>query len=134
MYGPDSFDNVEVLRVGVTGPSGANTLFIVSGVALLHFQGTGTDWHRDDLSFVLPGEGTGNPAALDIGAGFVDSVVAAFPATIQSTSGQDVGWGIDTVDTTVESNHIRVVARTVVRNPAGVILRMGFHVSVLSHV
>ncbi len=28
------FDNVEVLQVGVTGPAGANTLFLVCGVAI----------------------------------------------------------------------------------------------------
>jgi hypothetical protein len=131
-FPPASFDNVEVLKVGVSGPGGANTLFIVCGVALINFNGTGDDWHRDNVTFLVPGEGGGNPAPLDVG-GFEDSVVVAFPATIESRNGETIGWGVDTVDTVLSgSGHVELNARVVVRNSDATFLRMGFQVSILS--
>ncbi len=54
-FAPSGFDNVEVLEVGVSGPNDANRLFIVTGVALIYFDGTSDDWRRDDVSFIVPG-------------------------------------------------------------------------------
>ncbi len=133
-FSPASFDNVEVLEVGVNGPGNANRLFIVCGVALINFNGTGDDWHRDNVTFLVPEEGTGsNLAPLNVGS-FDDSVVVAFPATIQSTDGETIGWGVDTVDSVVDANgHVEVNARVVVRNDDATFIRMGFQVNILSH-
>src|SRR5438270_13982725 len=125
MIGPIGFDNVEVMRVGVTGPGAANTLFIVCGVALLEFNGNQDDWRRDDLTFLVPDEGGGGP--LDVGQ-FQDSVTVAFPATVENTDDTPVGWGVDTVDTVVEGSNVRLTARVVVRQSGGHFLRMGFRV------
>src|SRR5260370_37437051 len=112
MINPIGFDNVEVMRVGVTGPPPANTLFVVCGVALLEFNGNQDDWLRDDLTFLVPDEGGGAP--LDVGQ-FQDSVTVAFPATIENTDDTPVGWGVDTVDTELDGNNIRLTRRVLVR-------------------
>jgi hypothetical protein len=127
VIGPIGFDNVEVMRVGVNGSGGANTLFIVCGVALVEFNGNQDDWRRDDLTFLVPDEGGGT---LNVGA-FQDSVTVAFPATVENTDDTPVGWGVDTVDTIVEGNNVRLTARVVVRQKGGHFLRMGFQVNIL---
>ena len=71
-----SFENAEVLQVGVSGPSGANTLFLVCGVAVINFHGPLDDYNRDTVTFLVPNEGQTDPnaPALDIG-NFYDSTV-----------------------------------------------------------
>src|SRR4051812_4457707 len=125
-YAPAGFDNVEVLRVPL---GGGQVLYVACGVAIINFQGTGYDWQRDDLVFLVPDEG----ATSDLNVGnFQDSVVSAYPATIESLNGETVGWGIDTVDTITDgASHVEVTARTVVRNANGKMLRMGFQVNII---
>lgn len=130
-----SFDNVEVLRVGVTGPSGANTLFLVCGVAVVDFHGPINDWNRELVTFLVPNEGQTDPnaPALDIG-NFVDSTVIAFPATVDASPERPVGWGVDNVDTIVVGNNIQLSAHLAALNPGSTIIRMGFQVNILSFV
>jgi len=126
-----SFDNPEVMEIDVSGPSPGNRLYIACGVAIIDLNGKQDDWYRDDLTFLVPEEGQGNPPPLDVGR-FQDSVVVAFPATIESRGGETVGWGVDNVDTVLDgNNHVRVNARVVVRNSNGTFIRMGYQVSIL---
>jgi hypothetical protein len=132
-----SYDNVEVLRVGVTDPSGAggNTLFLVCGVAVVNFHGPLNDFNRDSVTFLVPKEGQTDPnaPALDIG-NFVDSTVIAFPATIDASPERPVGWGVDNVDTIVVGNNIQLTANLAALNPGSTIIRIGFQVNILSFV
>lgn len=137
-----SFQNVEVLTVGVTGPSGANTLFLVCGVAIVGFHGPLYDYNRDTVMFLVPNEGQTDPTApaLDIG-NFVDSAVIAFPTTIESSPDspeRPVGWGVDTVDTIVVAgplgHNIQVTANLAALNPRSTIVRIGFQANILSQV
>jgi hypothetical protein len=133
-----SFDNVEVLTVGVSGPSGANTLFLVCGVAVVNFHGPLNDYNRDTVTFLVPNEGQTDPTApaLDIG-NFFDSTVIAFPTTIEASPQRPVGWGVDTVDTIVggpNGRNIQVTANLAALNPGSTIIRIGFQVNILSFV
>jgi hypothetical protein len=125
---PSSFDNVEVLQV----PLGAGKkLYIVCGVAVINFKGSSTDWTREDIVFDVPSEGGGNPPPLNVG-NFDDSVVIAFPATVTSSAGDAVGWGVDSVDTiTTGPGRVQVTAKVAVNNKIGTILRLGFQVNIL---
>src|SRR5947199_10874688 len=131
------FDNVEVLQVGVTGPLGANTLFLVCGVAVVNFHGPLNDFNRDSVTFLVPNEGQTDPnaPALDIG-NFLDSTVIAFPATIEASPERPVGWGVDNVDTVVGGNgqNIELTAHLAALNPGSTIIRLGFQVNILSQV
>ena len=130
-----SFDNAEVLRVGVSGPLGANTLFLVCGVAVVNFHGPLNDFNRDSVTFLVPNEGQTDPnaPALDIG-NFLDSTVIAFPATIEASPERPVGWGVDNVDTVVVGNNIQLTANLAALNPGSTIIRIGFQVNILSFV
>ncbi|TMD67754.1 MAG: hypothetical protein E6I91_06135 [Chloroflexi bacterium] len=132
-----SFENVEVLTVGVSGPGGANTLFLVCGVAVINFHGPLNDYNRDTVTFLVPNEGQTIPTdpALDIG-NFVDSTVIAFPATIEASPQRPVGWGVDSVDTIVGGNgqNIELTAHLAALNPGSTIIRLGFQVNILSQV
>jgi len=131
---PVSFDNVEVLRVGVNGPGDANCLYIVTGVAIINFSGHTSDWQRDSVTFLIPQKGTGQPAPLDIGQ-FRDSVGIAFPATIDSSVSSPVVWGVDYVDALPEGeSHLRFTAKVAILNAGGHFIRMGFQINILSHV
>jgi len=131
---PINFDKVDVLEVAVQGPGDANRLFIVSGVAVLNYKGTVHDYNRDNVSFLIPQKGTGNPAPLNIGE-YRDSTGIAFPATIQSTTQEPVGWGIDFVDTLPDGEtSLRLSAQIAVLNPGGTFIRMGFQVNILAHI
>jgi hypothetical protein len=124
------FDNVEVLRV----PLGANTLFLVCGVAVVNFHGPLNDYNRDAVTFLVPEEGsnTTNDPVLDIG-NFVDSTVSAYPATIQASTERPVGWGVDSVDTVLGGNgrNIQLTAHLATLNPGSTMIRMGFQVNIL---
>jgi hypothetical protein len=123
------FDNVEVLRV----PLGANTLFLVCGVAVVNFHGPLNDYNRDTVTFLVPEEGgQPNDPALDIG-NFVDSTVIAFPATIEASTARPVGWGVDSVDTVLGGNgqNIQLTVHLAALNPGSTMIRMGFQVNIL---
>jgi hypothetical protein len=127
-YQPVSFDNAEVMRVPLAD---GQVLYVCNGVAVVNFGATGNDWHRDDLTFLVPEEGTGS--ALYVG-NFADSTVILTLATIESNNGSDnVGWGVDSADTVLDgNNNVRVTARTVVKGTGHVnILRVAYQVNIL---
>ena len=130
-----SFDNVEVLRVDLNNPFGANTLFLVCGVAVINFHGPLNDYNRDTVTFLVPYEGQIDPndPALDVGF-FRDSTVIAFPATIEASPERPVGWGVDSVDTISVGNNVQLTANLAALNPGSTIIRMGFQVNILSFV
>jgi hypothetical protein len=129
--GVTSFDNPEVMQVP---QAGGQTLFFCSGVALVNYTGTGDDWQRDDLVFVVPSEapGIGNPPPLPIPS-FVDSVVTVVPATIQNDDPDDrVGWGIDNADSVITATgNIQVTARIVAKGEDATIFRVAYHAVIL---
>ena len=127
-YQPVSFDNAEVLRVPIVD---GQILYLCNGVAVVNFGATGTDWRRDDLTFLVPDQGGVSP--LNVGT-FEDSTVILTPATIESNDGSDeVGWGVDTADTVLDANNtVRVTARIVVKgDPVVNILRVAYQVNIL---
>jgi hypothetical protein len=130
-FSPTSFDNVEVLRVGVTGPGAGRVLYLVTGVAVINFAGTATDWTRKDVVFDIPSEGGGNPPPLNVG-NFQDSTAIAFPATFTTPAGNAVGWGVDSTDTiTTGPGRVQLTAKVAVNNTIGTIIRLGFQANIL---
>ncbi len=131
------FDNVQVLEVGVSGPGAATTLYIVTGVAIINFPGLSTDWTRDDVHFFVPAEGEtipveGGGTPLNVGTG-IKATMIAFPATITSSAGDAVGWGVDSTEVfTAGGGGIEAHAYVAVNNTVGQILRMGFQVNILA--
>jgi hypothetical protein len=126
-YQPAGFDNAEVMRVPLAD---GQILYVCNGVAVVNFAATGNNWNRQDLTFLVPEEGAAS--ALNVG-NFADSTVMLTLATIESNDGSDnVGWGVDTADTVVEGNNVRVTARTVVKGTGAVnILRVAYQVNIL---
>jgi hypothetical protein len=126
-YQPAGFDNAEVMRVPLAD---GQILYVCNGVAVVNFAATGNNWNRQDLTFLVPEEGAAS--ALNVG-NFADSTVMLTLATIESNDGSDnVGWGVDSADTVVEGNNVRVTARTVVKGTGAVIiLRVAYQVNIL---
>lgn len=131
------FDNVQVLEMGITGPSPATKFFVVTGVAILNFPGLSSDWTRDDVHFIVPQEGEtlpveGGGVPLNVGTG-IKATMVAFPATITSSAGDAVGWGVDSTQVFVAGGgDIEAHAQVAVNNTVGQIIRMGFQVNIVA--
>jgi hypothetical protein len=120
------FDNPEVMEVPLAG---GQTLFFCSGVAIVFYTGSGNDWRRDDLVFLVPSEQPGlvNPPPLAV-RNFADSVVTVVPATIQNDDpGTLEGWGIDNADSVLDGDNIQVTARIVAKGDLSTVLRVAYH-------
>lgn len=129
-----TFDNVQLLIANVSGPGDATQLITVSGVALIELVGTQGNWHRVDVTFPIPRDASAMP--LIVGNGFRKGTVIAFPATLQSTTGADFGWGIDSASIALDAGSGQVVltAKAIVRNQTAILHRMGFQVSILASI
>lgn len=129
-----TFDNVQLLIANVSGPGDATQLITVSGVALIELVGTQGNWHRVDVTFPIPRDASAMP--LIVGNDFRKGTVIAFPATLQSTTGTDFGWGIDSASIALDAGSGQVVltAKAVVRNQTAILHRMGFQVSILASI
>ncbi|TMC21885.1 MAG: hypothetical protein E6J34_08235 [Chloroflexi bacterium] len=127
------FENVQVLKVGVTGPAPANTLFLVTGVVIVNYHGPLNDFNRDSVTFFVPEEDETDPdaPALNIGH-FVESSAIAYPVAIEASTERPVGWAVDSVDTAAVGNNFRVTARLAALNPGSTIIRIGFQANILS--
>lgn len=78
----------------------------------------------------LPVEGGGTP--LTVGTG-IKATMIAFPATITSSAGDAVGWGIDSTQVFIAGGGtVEAHAQAAVNNTVGQILRMGFQVNILA--
>ena len=134
-----SFDHVKVLKVAVEHSiSGANTLFLASGVAIINFHGSVSDYNRDTLAFLVPNQGQTNPvgSALDVGR-YVDSSAIVYPTAIEAKAQQPVGWAVDSFETAVggPNNHnVQLTVRVAALNPGSTLIRVGFQVNILAHV
>jgi hypothetical protein len=123
--------------MSITGPSPATRFFVVTGVAILNFPGLSTDWTRDDVHFFVPQEGEtlpveGGGVPLNVGTG-IKATMVAFPATITSSAGDAVGWGVDSTQVFVAGGGgIEAHAQVAVNNTVGQIIRMGFQVNILA--
>lgn len=121
--------------VGVQVVQSAINLAIISGVALIDFRGTtDADYRREDVSFTVPKNDAGDPFGADPGA-FVAASGIAYPATIELDGPGILGWGGDSVTTTVSNQGNSVVttmtARVVARSQNAVLMRMGFQAIIM---
>ena len=133
------FENVRVLKAAVEqSPSGANSLFLISGVAVINFHGPASGYNRDSLVFLVPNEGHTNPhdPALDIGH-YIDSTAIVYPTAIEASPQQAVGWAVDSFETVVGGPHqhnVQLITHIAALNSGSTLIRVGFQVNILSHV
>ena len=129
------FDKVKVLQMGITGPQGANQLFIVTGVAVINFTTAVPDpdcWTRVPLGFLVP-DASGNPLSVGFS---VDAACIVYPTAIASANSQDFGWAVDSAAAIpTGGDRVEVVANLAIRTDTNTILfRIGFHVSILAQI
>jgi hypothetical protein len=86
----DEFSSTQ-LKIPIEGPRGANTLYVVNGVASFTFRGRcGPDynsWARTTITFPA----YTSPA----GELVVQAMIIGGPASCKSTSGTMIGWSVD---------------------------------------
>lgn len=126
---PVTIDNAQEAQVVVTGPSGANRLFIFTGIAIFSFKGDGSDWKRDFIDFELgrvfaPGQ------VLDVTA------TASLNSIKNENVSNNAGWAIDRVTARWDATEQRIFVRAdlAVRDEDGFIQRIGYQVTVLANV
>ncbi|MBS1859054.1 MAG: hypothetical protein JST11_27020 [Acidobacteria bacterium] len=117
------------MEVWVSGPLGANRLYIYTGVAIFLIKGTGPGWFRDYIDFEL---GRVFPP------GQVKDVLAT--ASLNSIKNEEhavnAGWAVDRLMARWDPVEERVKLRAdlAVRDSDGFIQRMGYQVTVLAKV
>jgi hypothetical protein len=122
-------ENAQEMEVVVSGPHGANRLFIYTGTAVFTFKGTGGKWRHDSISFKIGRTFTQEQ--------FHRAVATASLASIaNSKHAVNAGWAVDSVDADWddESGKIEVTARLAVVDSNGYLYRMGYQVTVLAAI
>ncbi|HUX07335.1 MAG TPA: hypothetical protein VMX35_08485 [Acidobacteriota bacterium] len=124
----DGLENHQELEVAVSGPEGADRLFIYTGIAVLNFKGESVHhWKRDTITFLV---------GRNFGAGqFRRATASAALASIYNDNvSNDAGWAVDSVDADWddESKKVQVKADLAVRDTDGYIYRISYEVFVLA--
>lgn len=129
MITPVMIDNAQEMEVWVSGPSGANRLFIYTGVAIFLIKGTGSGWYRDYIDFELgrvfpPGQ-------------VRDVIATGSPNSIKNDEhAVNAGWAVDRLIARWDAveQRIKLRADLAVRDEDGYMQRMGYQVTVLAKV
>jgi hypothetical protein len=122
-------ENAQEMEVGVSGPNGANRMYIYTGTAVLSFKGTGGSWKRDSISFKV-GRAFGQGE-------FHKGVATASLASIKNENhAVNSGWAVDSADADWDDESGKTVftAELAVRDSDGYLLRIGYQVTVLARV
>ena len=126
---PVTVDNFQQIEAEVSGPRGANRLFIFTGVAKFDFKGDGANWKHDFVEFELgpvfnPGQ------VLDTNA------TASLNSIKNDRESQWAGWAVDKTTARWDSTERRIKLRAdlAVKDTDGFIQRIGFQVNVLARI
>ncbi len=122
-------ENPQELEAFVSGPSGANRLFVYTGIAVFSFKGTGSNWLRDLLSF-------------EVGRSFSASQFrkAIATASLASIANNDhavyAGWAVDrvAVSRSPGSGKPKLDMNLAVRDSDGYLFRLAYEVHVLAQM
>jgi hypothetical protein len=122
-------ENPQEIEVAVSGPNGANRLYIYTGTAVFSFRGTGSSWKRESISFKVgrvfkQGE-------------FHKGIATASLASIDNYShAVNAGWAVDSADADWDDESGKTVftADLAVRDSDGFMTRIGYQVTVLAKV
>ena len=125
----EGIDSEQEMEVPVSGPDGANKLFLYTGVAMIFFQGTGSDWLRDSVSF-------------EVGRSFMESEFLRAVATASLASiandhkAVNAGWAVDrvTVSRSASTGKTMLTINLAVRDSDGYVHRVAYEASVLAKV
>lgn len=124
----DRLENPQELEVAVSGPDGADRLFIYTGIAVFKFKGESeSHWKEDTITFLV---------GRNFGAGqFRRATASAALASIYNDNvSHDAGWSVNSVDADWddESKKVQVKADLAVRDTDGYIYRISYEVFVLA--
>jgi hypothetical protein len=122
---PVSVDNLQELEAVITGPAGANRLFIYTGVAIFSFVGTGAAFRRDFIDFEI---------GRVFSPGQVQDVLAtgSLNSIRNENAAVNAGWAVDRVAARWDptDQRIRIRADLAVSDIDGTLFRMGFQATV----
>lgn len=127
MITPVFVDNAQELEAVVSGPSGANRLFIYTGVAGFAFKGTSGSWLRDFIDFELGRVFSPGQVLRVVATGSLNSIR-------NDQTAVNAGWAVDRLIARWDSveQRIKLRADLAVSDIDGYLLRMGYQVSVLA--
>jgi hypothetical protein len=129
--------NPQDMEVVVSGPGGANRLFIYSGMAqfyLADYSGA-TGWPvRDTLTFLVGPTFSAGQVQKAIAVGAVSGVSGPGPAS--GGTGYQVGVSVDSIDADWDddSGQVRVTANLAVWGASEILQGLGFQATVLAAV
>jgi hypothetical protein len=129
MITPVSIENAQEMEVWVSGPSGANRLFIYTGVAIFVFKGTSGNWLRDYIDFELGRVFAPGQVRDVLATGSLNSIKNLNTAV-------NAGWAVDRLTARWDATEQRIKLRAdlAVSDIDGYLLRMGYQVTVLAKI
>jgi len=131
--------NPQDMEIVVSGPDGANRLYIFSGMAqfyLADYSGSSSGWPvRDTVTFLVGPTFSAGQVHKAIAVGAVSGVAGPGPAAAGGTSYQ-LGVSVDSIDADWDddSGHVRVTAGLAVWGNSEVLQGLGFQATVLAAV
>ena len=120
-------ENPQEMEIVVSGPAGANRLFVYTGIAVFSFKGIGGSWLRDTTAFEVGRSFTSTQ--------FKKAVAIASLASISNVShAVNAGWAVDRVEAkrSTGSGKTKLTAKLAVRDSDGYLNRIAYEVSVLA--
>jgi hypothetical protein len=120
-------ENPQGMEIVIGGPSGANRLFVYTGIAVFSFKGTGSNWRHDSISFEVGRVFTSTQ--------FVKAVATASLASIANAQhAVNAGWAVDRVEAkrATGSGKTKLTIKLAVRDIDGYLYRLGYEVNVLA--
>lgn len=118
----------QMLEIVVSGPTGANRLFVYTGTAMFSFKGTGGSWRRDSISFEI-----GGPSFTS--SQFRKAVATASLSSIANRGhAVNAGWAVNRVEATrsAGSGKTKLSIELAVRDSDGYLYRIAYEVNVLA--
>lgn len=122
---PNGFESVQEVRVP-TGQPTTPDLVVVTGIALLSFNGTGGDWRRDALEFEIGPKWVGTPQV---------AATAALASISNDQTAVNAGWAVDSVTHDGErDDKVYLRIGIAVRDSDGALNRVSFAATMLGQL
>jgi hypothetical protein len=125
----DGIDAEKEMQVDISGPMGANRLYINTGVAKIRFDGIGSDWRRESCEFEVGRVLSDHQVIETAATGSLNTISYS-----KGGAGVLAGWGVDRVTARFDSRNQRVMVKLdlVVKDADASIERVGYRVDVLA--
>ncbi len=129
-------ENPQSIEVGISGPDGANRLFIYTGTAVFLSEGPEFGWKADSLIFV-PLEMPGMIKRVFSRRQVHKAIGSAGLAAIYNPGNTGyAGWAIDSTDADWddESGNVVVTIKLAINGEKATMARISYHVTVLAEL